>query len=264
VDVESRPERKYIYGAYALSRAAFVSILASILLCLFIVWRAHQSKSRPGFIYWDELDTRFKIMPSAPDARDVAGSRFLRLHPEIYLEEYFVREYIRNAFEISLRLAENENRWCECADSGAGNLFAMPEKSCFVCRFSDARVYDNFRLVKKEFERMAESGTSRSVSILKLELIDIQYPPVGLPLAKRLLGFKEPTQYRHTEYRVDFLLEDRLYGEVSREVMTAYIRVVAPAGGLVHYKVLGASYMFHPKADMAIARHIRETSAGAK
>jgi hypothetical protein len=267
VDIAGAPERKYLYGTYFMARISFVLLLSAMLLCFLIVWRSYQSKSRPYFVYWDEGETAFRVLPIIESASE-PGDLIRRRAAGDYLEEYFVREYIRNAFEISPMLAENENRWCPCAaaSGGSGNIFNLSEKNCFVCSFSDTRVYSSFSAdLKPSFVRMAESGVAQKVFITSVARISSRVPEAQMPLVRRLLNFRLPTRYRYSEYRVDFILEDRINGALSgREAMISYVRTRAPAAEPGRYRVDFASYMFHPNPSLAIERYLEKQAAGGK
>ncbi|MDR1476795.1 MAG: hypothetical protein LBI17_01550 [Rickettsiales bacterium] len=264
VDVPSMPERRYMAGIYSLAKAGLVSMLVSIALCALLVLRALSISTSPKFIYWNALDSRFELMPEGR-----GPSRHARYMAEDeYLTEYFAREYVTRTFSISTTLADNEREWCDCAGAANANAGLFdPRAECFVCVFSIPRVYSSFAADQKPaFGRLAMGGVSRAARISDVERIRrgslVQTRSIFDMALGLFVGGRRTTPV-YTEYRIDFILEDRVDGTLRREAMTAYLTVLTERENRNSYAVVAASYMFPPNGQ-AMIRNWLERQAGGE
>ena len=266
LDVPSMPERRHIAGIYVLARVGFVSMLLSMVLCAMLVIRSLSISSMPFFLYWHEGDSKFKFMPSVSDP--VFPRR--TLFQNEYLTEYFAREYIRRTFEVSPTLADNETVWCDC--SGVTGVRAEsifdPMAPCFICSFSSPAIYSSFTTNQKPAAtRLAASGASREVHISNVERIRRGSPEASSSIFDTLINIfltRENPIPIYTEYRIDFILEDRLGMRIRYEAMRSYMTVLSYVGNLNFYNVIEISYMFEPAHELAIGKHLGRRSTEEK
>jgi hypothetical protein len=271
VDVPSMPERRYIAGVNTLARIGFVSMIVSIILSAFLVLRALSLSSSPYFMYWDARLAMFRFMPQGLPGSAPSASRRLMYQDE-YLTEYFAREYIRRTFEISPTLADNEAEWCGCSgrgDASRGENAFDPDVRCFVCNFSTPQIYASFAAHQRpRFMRLAESGIRRSVGIIDVERIRRGSPPGDSSFFDMLVGLffsREKPVPIYTEYRIDFVLEDRFGTRVRYETMRAHMVILSYQDDPTHsHGVIAISYMFEPADAIATRMHIERRQAEAR
>jgi len=233
MDAGANPSRKYLAATYYLALFSLAAAAFSIALGLLIILRAGSMRSLPYLVKWDAAERRFEsVMHGDGQPETVKEGQFL--------EEYFVREYIRRMFSISTAPAENEGNWCSCEKPAEHGLF-MGDVNCWICNFSASNVYSNFAGgAKPIFELAARRGEARNTNILEVRLISHRFDPAPSGFAALLPG-RKPVRAAYSEYRADF--------SAGGEYFTAYIAVSSPLENPKSmYRVDSASFSFTPKA----------------
>ena len=286
VDVASLPERKYLAGAYFFARFIYLMLGLVMVLCAVIVFRAYSRHIRPVFIYWDKLETRFEYANSRYGLKPDENVKTLSENE--YLNEFFIRNYLTKRFGITPDTEENEQNWCDChRQNGSNNNGANANKNdnnkkqisemgyfdlnaqCYVCKFSDAKVYSLF--LKNDYDayvKLGEGGESRRVIIIGLKKILERTSGGEVPLSTQILdaifkgGKGNKRRARRYLYKTDFIVEIvRNEKVIERDVLFGYLEIEEREGSPQIKKVMREDYMFNPNYEIILSDYAKEIKA---
>ncbi len=262
VDINSFPERKYLIGIYKIAKFSYISLFISIILCLAIIIRSYSIDVSPNFIYFNDIQNKFLVSKTSktPNGNNEYMTYLL------YLNEYFVRTYIKKRFEISNVYANNYKNWCECSNSSSSvskmGIFNNDE-NCYLCRFSSSDVYRVFLDNEKTgFEKLANSNITKNVEILD---INFMYSPLEdsneQSTIDKLLGNTKTINIKNG-YKVDFIVETISKGKtIETDVLIAYIEIAGPKLSPEKRGVISAAYMFNPNYEIVIKDYLKNKEA---
>lgn len=256
LDVPAFPERKYIAGIGLVIKYIYVSVLISILLICFSVFRANNRKVYPKFIYYDVKENTFKFMPSGFNKTD---KNTLNLNARYYIEETFLRNYLKKRFEITKDFGVNYNNWCNCKEDKVNDkpnnkfsksgIFDLNGK-CYLCNVMDDKIYRNFYDFDYSFNHSLVSlGVTRNIEILDIEQINFfetvpQKSFLSKILDKYILS-KNTTVTTTGMYKIIFILTEENKGKKQEESFIGFITIAGIKVADEIKKVIDESYSFH-------------------
>ncbi len=267
VDVPCFPERKYLAGIYKFARISYVSLLISIILCIFIIISAFSSSIRPVFIKWNNIDNKFEYVKT--NKASEKNKNFREISKSDYLTDYFLKVYLEKRFSISSNFSENYQNWCDCSNNnvtipttkmGVFNL----KQECYLCKFSEQNVYKLF--LDNEYSaytQFAENGITRNIHIIKMQPIYKRKNNTELSFLELILQWfgvnNSKTAKTYKLYEVDFIIEEQKYDKLlSQDVLKAYIEVGSIDSMPEDKRILSASYMFNPNYDIVLNEYLKE------
>lgn len=269
VDIASLPERKYLFGIYSLSKLTFLLISISIIFSLIIVIKAHSIKIKPYFIYWNEYETRFKVLNSKETPKPQFEN--LILTENKYMSEFFIREYLQKTFNTSKTFVENEKNWCDCTtkEELKNSDFINTTKPCYICNFSTPEIYSSFlQNQKTNYDIMLSNGITQNINILDINLIGTQKtkePSFWFKLAISLGLMKKPNIQITSEYKVDFILNNYKNEKIiNQEVLSSYITITGFENSPRSKAVIKLGYTFNPNYDLVLKRYNQEKKQETK
>ncbi len=271
VDIASSPERKYLIGVYQIAKLSYLSLLLSVIFCVFLIIRALSITSKPTFIYWNDLENKFAFYPTKFSAAPKENVEVINANK--YIDEYFVKTYIEKRFSISPDLTQNYKTWCDCNSNNmsinANNKTISKlgvlntNEPCYLCKFSASNIYNALAINDKvAFERLAQEHIFKQVKILDIKTV--VSAPVGreLTMIDKFLDKKQVLSIV-TEYRVDFIVETISHNKViERDVFIAYLTTTGPETIPQRRTVSKASYLFNPNYSLVLSNYLSNNSKG--
>lgn len=254
VDITSIPERKYMFGIYYIAKYSYILLLLGMILSLITIIKSYERKINPYFIYWDEIETKFKELKITNTPTENKQTR--KLKENTYLIEYFIRDYLEKSFTVYDSPVKNEELWCNCTNEEElkNKDFLNITKPCYICNFSNPTIYNNFIQNQKPYYEMLEKeGLTQEIKIINME----QLYNKTLSQKKRFIDYflKPKTNQILSEYKVDFIVLNKKEKEITNEeVLTSYIQIIGPQRNTRERKVNAISYMYHPNYELILKR----------
>lgn len=258
LDVPAFPERKYIAGIAAIIKYIYISVLISILLVSFSVFRANNRKVYPQFITYDIKENTFKFIPSSFDNK--GNKNTLNLNERYYIEESFLKNYLKKRFEITKDFGTNYNNWCNCKDDKIGDkqnnklsksgIFDLNGK-CYLCNVMKDNVYRNFYDFDYTYSySLMNNGGTRNVEILDIKQINFfETVPQKSFLTKMLDKYilsKNNVTTTTAMYKIVFILQEQENDRKQEESFIGFITINGIKFVDEIKKITAESYSFHP------------------
>lgn len=253
LDVPAFPERKYIAGIARVIRWVYISILISIFLIAFSVFRANDRKIYPNFITYDTKENTFKFIPSSFKNEKnpiVLGDRY-------YIEESFLKNYLKKRFEITKDIGVNHYNWCDCHDKDGQNKLSKSgifdlNGRCYLCNVMSDKVFNDFFDFNYGTNfTLSTSGVIRNIEILDIKQINyFETAPQKSFLAKMLDKYilsKNTATTTTAVYKVVFILNtiDKNKSAEEEESFVGFITINGIKDKNEIKKITDESYMFH-------------------
>ena len=250
LDVPAFGERKYIAGISKMVILLYISILISIFLIAFSVFRANNRKVYPRFIRYNKKENTFEFINT--NYNNENAKKILNLNQRYYIEESFLRNYLKKRFEISNDFGINYNNWCDCKDDkklSKSGIFNLNGK-CYLCNVMTDKLYKDFYdFDYNNFNSLMGNNIIRNIDILEIKQINFfetipQKSMLSKILDKYILS-KNSNTTTTAVYKVVFILEQNDKNKITTESFVGYITINGIKDADEIKTITDESYMFH-------------------
>lgn len=168
-DTPAFPAGKRIAISRAMAIGAMVAFFIITILCFLLLWTARSQRIDPFIISRDAITGTWEIVGHSHGDYEYSATRTM--------QEAVCGNFVKNWFEISAGVTENESRWQQCdryqncmADSGIG--YGSPD--CAIYCATDDNLFTTFARDIAPKYRVRMSGGER----VTVDMTSLQITPV--------------------------------------------------------------------------------------